>query len=118
MKNIYILFLLGVVVTTLSCEDGNKNYTEEFDSVYYYLKEGVNEFDFYSVNSAKVQTITVGRGGHGLNGVSTINLVPFTQAEMAPGSSWMDFSTSASLINAGVFFMWGIGILLAPIRLL
>ena len=48
MKNIYILFLLGVVVTTLSCEDGNKNYTEEFDSVYYYLKEGVNEFDFYS----------------------------------------------------------------------
>ena len=24
MKNIYILFLLGVVVTTLSCEDGNK----------------------------------------------------------------------------------------------
>ena len=28
MKNIYILFLLGVVVTTLSCEDGNKNYTE------------------------------------------------------------------------------------------
>ena len=50
-------------MTTLSCEDGNKNYTEEFDSVYYYLKEGVNEFDFYSVNSAKVQTITVGRGG-------------------------------------------------------
>ena len=48
-------------MTTLSCEDGNKNYTEEFDSVYYYLKEGVNEFDFYSVNSAKVQTITVGR---------------------------------------------------------
>ena len=59
MKNIYILFLLGVVVTTLSCEDGNKNYTEEFDSVYYYLKEGVNEFDFYSVNSAKVQTIRI-----------------------------------------------------------
>lgn len=55
MKNIYILFLLGVVVTTLSCEDGNKNYTEEFDSVYYYLKEGVKEFDFYSVNSAKVR---------------------------------------------------------------
>lgn len=40
MKNIYILFLLGVVVTTLSCEDDNKNYTEEFDSVYYYLKRG------------------------------------------------------------------------------
>ena len=90
MKNIYILFLLGVVVTTLSCEDGNKNYTEEFDSVYYYLKEGVNEFDFYSVNSAKVQTITVGRGGHGLNGVSTINLVPFTQAEMDEYNATVD----------------------------
>ena len=90
MKNIYILFLLGVVVTTLSCEDGNKNYTEEFDSVYYYLKEGVNEFDFYSVNSAKVQTITVGRGGHGLNGVSTINLVPFTQAEMDEYNATID----------------------------
>lgn len=83
MKTKYIiLFLLGVTVTFLSCEDGNKNFTEEFDSVYYCQKEGVNEFDFYSVNNAKVQTITIGRGGHGLSGTSTINLIPFTQVEM------------------------------------
>ena len=83
MKKIYtILLLLTSMIAILSCEDGNKNHTEEFDSVYYTLQGGVKEFDFYSVNSAVVQTITVGRGGHGLNGVTTIDFIPFTQTEM------------------------------------
>lgn len=83
MKNRYIiLFLLGLVTINFSCEDGNKNFTDEFDSVFYYQKEGVNEFDFYCVNSAEVQTITIGRGGHGLTGTTTVKLIPFTQEEM------------------------------------
>lgn len=83
MKNIYtILFLLGAVFSSISCEDGHKNYTDEFNSIYYCKQEGLNEFDFYSINKSEIQTITIGRGGHGLEGRSIVSFVPFTQAEL------------------------------------
>ncbi len=83
MKNIYfVLFLFGAIPAFFSCEDGNKNYTGEFDSVYYCKEEGFNEFDFYSINKSEVQTVTIGRGGHGLTGNAMVELVAFTQEEM------------------------------------
>lgn len=87
-----ILSILGLGLIATSCEDGNKNYTEEFDSVYYYKQNGLNEFDFYSINKGVAQTITVGRGGHSLTGRTIIDLVPFSEEELAAYNKSIDAS--------------------------
>lgn len=88
-KNI-ILSLLGLGLMAASCEDGNKNYTEEFDSVYYYKQSGLNEFNFYAINKGVAQTVTIGRGGHGLTGRTVVDLVSFTEEELSEYNNSID----------------------------
>lgn len=51
MRKIYFTsILLGMMLAATSCEDDNKNYTDEFATVLHYKQEGIIEFDFYNVN--------------------------------------------------------------------
>ena len=48
MRKIYFTsILLGMMLAATSCEDDNKNYTDEFATVLHYKQEGIIEFDFY-----------------------------------------------------------------------
>lgn len=82
MKKIHFVFmLLGMVFVSTSCEDDNKNYTDEFAAVLYY-KDEFKEFDFYNVNEDVVLPVTVIKGGHNPEIQTEITLVPFTEEEM------------------------------------
>lgn len=83
MKKLYFAsMLLGVVLATTSCEDGNKNYTDDFASIVHFKQEGFVEFDFYNVNKDVTHTITIGKGGHDPKTQPVVTLVPYTEEEM------------------------------------
>ena len=73
MRKIYFTsILLGMMLAATSCEDDNKNYTDEFATVLHYKQEGIIEFDFYNVNKDMNYTFTVGRGGSIRNHIGSV----------------------------------------------
>lgn len=83
MKKLYFTsLLLGLILAFSSCEDAQKNYTDEFNSVLTYRLAGVRNFDFHNINEDVAYSASICKGGHNISAQPVAYLTPFTLEEL------------------------------------
>lgn len=74
--------LFGLVLIGTSCEDGNKNLTDQYATILYLNKSGVIDVPLYNTGTDGSFTNSVCKSGHDLSANANVSLEILTQEEL------------------------------------
>lgn len=92
-KLYFIALLFGLTLIGTSCEDGHKNFTDEFATILYLNKTGVIDLAFYNTGKDGSFTTSICKSGHDLAGQANVFLSVLSEEELKAynASSGSDF---------------------------
>lgn len=93
-KKLYFTALLfGLTLFSTSCEDGQKNFTDEFGTILYLNKTGVIDLSFYNTGKDGSFSTSICKSGHDIAGQADVFLSTLSAEELKAynASSGADF---------------------------